>query len=143
MWLRTYAKNINKDLLEKILMSLTEQKKLENRPTFKGNSYFIMNDCVNQETECLLTVDLKSIFSPKPSSINVPIKSQRLGEYCDLLTQENVSEDLERKSNNLEQPVSLEPFTTLFNILFEEIIFLRRYVNQQLENVKKSQYDSK
>ena len=64
-------------------MSLTEQKKLENRPTFKGNSYFIMNDCVNQETESLLTVDLKSIFSPKPSTINVPIKSQRLGEYCD------------------------------------------------------------
>ena len=39
--------------------------------------------------------------------------------------------------------VSLEPFTTLFNRLFEEIISLRSYVNKQLENVKKSQYDSK
>ena len=26
---------------------------------------------------------------------------------------------------------------------FEEILSLRRYVNEQLENVKKSQYDSK
>ena len=48
-----------------------------------------------------------------------------------------VSEALERKSNNL------EPFTTLFNRLFEEIISLRSYVNEQLENIKKSPYDSK
>ena len=59
------------------------------------------------------------------------------------MTQENVLEALGRKSNNVEQPVSLEPFTTLFNRLFEEIISLRSYVNEQLENVKKSQYDSK
>ena len=60
------------------------------------------------------------------------------------MTQENVSEALERKCNNVEQPVSLEPFTTtLFNRLFEEIISLRSYVNGQLQNVKKSQYDSK
>ena len=50
---------------------------------------------------------------------------------------------LERKSNNVEQPVSLELSTTLFNRLFEEINSLRSYVNEQLENVKKSQYDSK
>ena len=48
-----------------------------------------------------------------------------------------VSEALERKCNNL------EPFTTLFNRLFEEIISLRSYVNEQLENIKKSPYDSK
>ena len=41
----------------------------------------------------------------------------------------------ERKRSNGEQPVSLEPFTTLFNRLIEEIIFLRSYVNEQLENV--------
>ena len=135
--------NINEDLLEKIITSLTEQKKLENRPTTKGNSYFIIHDCVYQETESLLTVDTKSIFSPKPSNINTLTKSQTLGDCCDPLTQENVSEALERKSNNVEQPVSLEPFTTLFNRLFEEIISLRSYVNGQLQNVKKSQYDSK
>ena len=60
------------------------------------------------------------------------------------MTQENVSEALERKCSNVEQPVSLEPFTTtLFNRLFEEIISVRSYVNKQLENVKRSQYDSK
>ena len=60
------------------------------------------------------------------------------------MTQENVSEALERRCNNVEQPVSLEPFnTTLFNRLFEEIISVRSYVNKQLENVKRSQYDSK
>ena len=142
MWLKTHA-NINEDLLEKILTSLTEQKKLENRPTTKGNSYFIIDDCINQKPENMLTVDSKSIFSPKPSNINTPTKSQTLGDCCDPQTQENVSEALERKSNNVEQPVSLEPFTTLFNRLFEEIISLRSYVNEQLENVKKSQYDSK
>ena len=105
--------NINEDLLEKTLTSLTEQKKLENRPTTKGNSYFNIDDCVNQETESLLTVDSKSIFSPKPSNID---------------TQENVSDALERKSNNVEQPVSLEPITTLFNCLFEEIVSLRSYL---------------
>ena len=77
--------------------------------------------------------------SPKPSNINTPTKSQTLGDCCDLLTQENVSDALERKSNNVEQPVSLEPFTILINRLFGE----RSYVNEQLENVKKSQYDSK
>ena len=51
--------------------------------------------------------------SPKPSNINTPTKSQTLGDCCDLLTQENVSDALERKSNNVEQPVSLEPFTIL------------------------------
>ena len=56
---------------------------------------------------------------------------------CNFLNRSN-----ERKRNNEEQPVSLEPFTTLFNRLIEEIIFLRSYVNEQLENVKKSQYDS-
>ena len=45
--------------------------------------------------------------SPKPSNINTPTKSQTLGDCCDLLTQENVSDALERKSNNVEQPVSL------------------------------------
>ena len=75
--------NINEDLLEKILTSLTEQKKLENRPTTKSNSYFIIDDCVNQETESLLTVDSKSIFSPKPSNTNTPTKSQTLGDCCD------------------------------------------------------------
>ena len=59
------------------------------------------------------------------------------------MTQENVPAALERKSNNVEQPISLEPFTTLFNRLFEEIISLRSYVNEQLENIKKSQYASK
>ena len=116
---------------------------MENRPTTKGNSYFIIDDCINQKPENVLTVDSKSIFSPKPSNINTPTKSQTLGDCCDTLTQENVSEALERKSNNVEQPVLLEPFTTLFNRLFEEIISLRSYVNEQLENVKKSQYDSK
>ena len=91
----------------------------------------------------MLTVDSKSIFSPKPSNINTPTKSQALGDCCDLLTQENVSDALERKSNNVEQPVSLELFTTLFNGLFEETISLRSYVNEQFEKVKKSQYDSK
>ena len=91
----------------------------------------------------MLTVDSKSIFSPKFSNIYTITKSQTLGGCCDLLMQENVPEALERKSNNVEQPVSLEPFTTLFNRLFEEIISLRSYVNEQLENVKKSQYDSK
>ena len=119
--------NINEDLLEKILTSLTEQKKLENRPTTKGNSYFNIDDWVNQETESL-TVDSKSIFSPKPSNIDTPTKSQTLGDCCDLLTQENVSDALERKSNNVEQPVSLEPITTLFNCLFEEIVSLRSYL---------------
>ena len=116
---------------------------MENRATSKGNSYFIIDDCVNQETESLLTVDSKSIFSPKPSNINTSTISETLGDCYDPLTQENVSEALERKSNNVEQPVSFEPFTTLFNRLFEEIISLRNYVNEQLENVKKSQYDSK
>ena len=87
----------------------------------------------------MLTVDSKSIFSPKPSNINTPTKSQELRDCCDLLTQENVSDALERKSNNVEQPVSLEPFTILINRLFGE----RSYVNEQLGNVKKSQYDSK
>ena len=59
------------------------------------------------------------------------------------MTQEYVPVVLERKSNNVEQPISLEPFTTLFNRLFEEIISLRSYVNEQLENAKKSQIDSK
>ena len=59
------------------------------------------------------------------------------------MTQENVSEALERKSKNVGKPVSLERFTTVFNRLFKEIISLRSYVNEQLENVKKSQYDSK
>ena len=116
---------------------------MENRATSKSNSYFIIDDCVNQETESLLTVDSKSIFSPKPSNINTSTISETLGDCYDPLTQENVSEALERKSNNVEQPVSFEPFTTLFNRLFEEIISLRNYVNEQLENVKKSQYDSK
>ena len=79
--------NINEDLLEKILTSLTKQKKLENRPTTKGNSYFIINDCVNQETESMLTVNSKSIFSTNHSNINMPTKSQTLGDCCDLLTQ--------------------------------------------------------
>ena len=116
---------------------------MENRATSKDNSYFIIDDCVNQETESLLTVNSKSIFSPKPSNINTSTISETLGDCYDPLTQENVSEALERKSNNVEQPVSFEPFTTLFNRLFEEIISLRNYVNEQLENVKKSQYDSK
>ena len=143
MWLKNIYSNINEDLLEKILTSLAEQKKLENRPTTKGNSYFIIDDWANQETESLLTIVSKSTFFPKPYNVKAPTKSQTLGDCCDLLTQENVSEALERKSNNVEQPVSLEPFTTLFNRLFEEIISLRSYVNEQLENVKKSQYDSK
>ena len=58
------------------------------------------------------------------------------------MTQENVSEALERKSNNVEHPVSLELFTTLFNCFFEEIISLKSYVNEQFENVKKSHYNS-
>ena len=94
--------NINEDLLEKILTPLTEQKKLESRPTTKGDSYFIIDDCVNQEIESLLTVDSKSVFSPKPSNINTPTKSQTLGDCGDPLTQKNVSEALERKSNNAE-----------------------------------------
>ena len=85
--------SINEDLLEKILTSVTAQKKLENRATTKGYSYFIIDDCVNQKTESLLTVASKSIFSPKPSNINTPTKSQTLGDCCDLLTQENVSEE--------------------------------------------------
>ena len=89
---------INEDLLKKILTSLTEQKKLENRPTTKGNSYFIIDNCVNQERESLLIVDSKSIFSPKPSNINTPTNSQTLEDYCDLLTQGNVSEVLEKKA---------------------------------------------
>ena len=84
----------------------------------------------------MLTVDSKSIFSPKPSNINTPTKSQELRDCCDLLTQENVSDALERKSNK-------KLFTTLFNRLFEETISLRSYVNEQLEKVKKPQYDSK
>ena len=84
-----------------MLTSLTEQQKLENRPTTKGNSYFIIDDCVNQETESLWTVDQKSTFSPKPSNINTPRKSQTL-DSCDLLTQEKVSAALVRKSNNVE-----------------------------------------
>ena len=103
---------------------------MENRPKTKGYSYFIIDDCVNQETESLLAVDPKSIFSPKPSNINRSTKSQTLGDCCDPFTQENVSEALERKSNNVEQPVSMEPFTTLLNRLFEEIISLRSYVNE-------------
>ena len=59
------------------------------------------------------------------------------------MTQENVSEALERKSNNVEHPVSLEPFTTLFNCFFEEIISLKSYASEQFENVKKSHYNSK
>ena len=94
---------------------------------------------LTKKQKVLLTVDSKSIFSPKPSNINTPTKSQELGDCCDLLTQENVSDALERKSNNVEQPVSLEPFTILINRLFGE----RSYVNEQLGNVKKSQYDSK
>ena len=135
--------NINEDLLEKILTSLIEQKKLENRPTTKGNSCFIIHDCVNQEIESLLAVDSKSIFPPKPSNINTPTKHQTLRDCCDSLTQENVSEALEKKSNNVEQLISLEPFTTLFDRLFEKIVSLRNYVNEQSKNVKKSQYDSK
>ena len=72
--------NINKELLEKLLMSLTEQKKLENRRITKGNSYFIIDDCVNQKTESLLTVGSKNVFSPKPSKIKTPTKSQTLGD---------------------------------------------------------------
>ena len=83
-----------------------------------------------------MTVDSKSIFSPKPSNINTPTKSQELRDCCDLLTQENVSDVLERKSNK-------KLFTTLFNRLFEETISLRSYVNEQLEKVKKAKYDSK
>ena len=70
---------------------------MENRATSKGNSYFIIDDCVNQETESLLTVDSKSIFSPEPSNINIPTKSQTIVDCCDPLTQENVSKALERK----------------------------------------------
>ena len=81
---------------------------------------------------------MESVFS-----FRVWQKSQTLGDYCDPLTQENVPVVLERKSNNVEQPILLEPFTTLFNRLFEEIISLRSYVNEQLENAKKSQIDSK
>ena len=80
----------------------------------------------------MLTVDSKSVFSPKPRNINAPTKSQTLGDCC----------DLESKSNKVEQVFSREPFTTLFNHVFEEIISLRSYVNEQLENVKKSQHDS-
>ena len=127
--------NINEDLLEKVLTSLTDQKKLENWPTTKGNSYFIIDDCVNQETESLLTVDSKSIFSPKPSYINTPTKSQT-GDCCDPLMQENVSEAPERKSNDVEQPVSLRPFTTLFNRLFKEFISLRSYVSDELQHLR-------
>ena len=71
---------------------------MENRPTSKGDSYFIIDDSVNQETESLLTVDTKSIFSPKPSNVNTPT----LGDCRDPLTQKNVSEVLESKSNNAE-----------------------------------------
>ena len=38
---------INEYLLEKILLPLTKQKKLENKPATKGNLYFIIDDCVN------------------------------------------------------------------------------------------------
>ena len=99
-----------------------------------GNSYFIIDDCVNKKT---------NQESPKPSNINASAGSQTSGDCCDLLTQENVSDALERKSNNVEQPVSLEPFTAFLNRLFGKINSLRSYVNEQLENVKKSQYDSK
>ena len=54
---KNVCSNINEDLLEKIPTPLTKQKTLENRPVTKGNSYFIIDDCVNQETESLLTVD--------------------------------------------------------------------------------------
>ena len=92
MWLKNIYSNINEDLLEKILTSLAEQKKLENRPTTKGNSYFIIDDWANQETESLLTVVSKSTFFPKPYNVKAPTKSQTSGDCCDLLTQENVSE---------------------------------------------------
>ena len=78
--------NKNEYLLDKILTSLTEQKKFENRPKTKGNSYFIIDDCVSQETESLLIVDSKSIFSPKLPNVNTPTKSQTLGDCCELLT---------------------------------------------------------
>ena len=128
--IKNVCTNINQDLLEKIPTSLTEQK--ENR---KQTNNYGLDDCFKQETESLLTVDSKSIFSPKPSNINTPTKFQILGDCCDLLRQENVSDALERKSNNVKQPVSLESITTIFNRLFEEIISLRSYGNEPLENV--------
>ena len=73
-----------------------------NRPTPKGNSYFIIDDCVNQIIGSLLIVDSKSIFSLKPSNIKMPVKSQT-GDCCDLSIQEKSSKVLERKSNNAEQ----------------------------------------
>ena len=94
--IKNVCTNINQDLLEKIPTSLTEQKK--NR---KQTNNYGLDDCFKQETESLLTVDSKSIFSPKPSNINTPTKFQILGDCCDLLTQENVSDALERKSNNV------------------------------------------
>ena len=135
--------NINEDLLEKLLTSLTEQKKQNNRLTPKFNSYFIIDDCVNQTIGSLLTVDSKSVFSLKPSNIKTPPQSHTLGDCCDLSIHEKTSEVLERKSNNVEQQYYFEPSTILFNYFFEEIISLRSYVNEQLENVKKSQYNSK
>ena len=64
---------------------------MENRPTTMGNLYFNIDYCVNQETESLLTVDSKSVFSPKPSKIKTPTKSQTLGDCYDLLTKETSS----------------------------------------------------
>ena len=70
---------------------------MENRATSKGNSYFIIDDCVNQETEIFLILDSKSIFSLKPSNINTSTISETLGDCYDPLTQKNVSEGLEKK----------------------------------------------
>ena len=91
----------------------------------------------------MLTVDSKSVFSLKPSNIKTPAKSQTLRDCSDLSIHEKISEVSERKSNNVEQQYYFEPSTILFNYFFEEIISLRSYVNEQLENVKKSQYNSK
>ena len=93
-----------------------------------------------QAIESLLTVDSKSVFS---SNIKTPTKSQTLEDCCYLLTHEKISEILERKSNNVEQQVYLESSAILFNCFFEEIISLWSYVNEKLENVKKSHYKSK
>ena len=93
-----------------------------------------------QAIESLLTVDSKSVFSFKSSNIKTPTKSQTFGDCCDLLTHEKISEVSERKTKNVEQQVYLEPSTILFNCFFEEIISLW---NEKLENVKKSQYNSK
>ena len=112
--------NINQDLLEEILSSLSEQKKLENRPTTKGNSYFIIDDCVNQETESLLAVDSKSIFSPKPSNINTPTKSQTYGDYCDLLTQKKRF----RSAREKKKQCRATGFTQQFLIVYLKKLFL-------------------